>query len=256
MKEIEVDKANAVKERNEVENSGKKVQFQISELISQIESVAKKISGEEIQIEKLRGQLHAQLQRAQLEEISLPAIERSGTQSDASESAELTWHGSRVSSSGNSQSGSRRVASRATQSQATSIHFSQSENAAVMEDMRNIYLVDLSSIQLQIASNKMDVKKQLEKISKLQEEISAVSEELLAIQPNMHAADRYEGVIEKLKDCSDNLETIQQNAKSISQRFEDVRNLRHNLFMECFTHGKESHACYLFYVTWYQSQKL
>jgi structural maintenance of chromosome 1 len=243
-------KASAHNERKEAENLVKSLQAQKSNINAEKDAVTKKVTGEEIQIEKLRGQLHELLQRAQVEEIALPTVE-TGNQEEAVSAldgdAELQWTGSRIMSmSLDSTGGERRRVSQRTSTNSNrdsgvgsstqhSLHFSQSENSLMQQEEGRLALVDLSSIRRE--ASKMDVKRQLEKQQQLAQDIELLTEELTKIQPNMHAAERYEGVIEKLRDCSDNLDSVQQVAKSVSTRFEEVRELRQQLFMECYNHG-------------------
>jgi hypothetical protein len=61
-------------------------------------------------------------------------------------------------------------------------------------------------------------------------------------QPNMHAAERYEGVVDKLRECNEQLEGTKEAVRDLALRFEEVRKRRqqlfqvrdnYNLFVEC-----------------------
>jgi structural maintenance of chromosome 1 len=74
----------------------------------------------------------------------------------------------------------------------------------------------------------------------LQVVIAELVAELETIQPNMHAAERYEGVVDRLRECSDELEGTKETARSLSVRFEEVKARRLSLFAECFGHVSEA----------------
>lgn len=50
------------------------------------------------------------------------------------------------------------------------------------------------------------------------------------LQPNMHAAERYEGVVDKLRECSEHLEGTKEAARDLAVRFEEVKKHRQQLF--------------------------
>ncbi len=56
----------------------------------------------------------------------------------------------------------------------------------------------------------------------------------------MHAAERYEGVVEKLGECSRELEATRERARDIDTRFEEVKKTRQQLYQECYAHVSES----------------
>lgn len=58
----------------------------------------------------------------------------------------------------------------------------------------------------------------------------------------MHAVERYDGVVEKLKESADELERSKEGARHIAEQFEDVKNRRRRLFQvsHCIDHQPES----------------
>lgn len=46
----------------------------------------------------------------------------------------------------------------------------------------------------------------------------------------MHAAERYEGVIDKLRECNEQLEGTKETVRDLSLRFEEVKKHRQQLF--------------------------
>ena len=97
--------------------------------------------------------------------------------------------------------------------------------------------VDLSSLRkLRNLSNQQFAETE----EKLMKKIVALSGELENVQPNMHAFERYEGVVDKLKQCNHDLEKAKDSSKTVSNRFEEVKRLRQRKFQECFDHISES----------------
>lgn len=74
----------------------------------------------------------------------------------------------------------------------------------------------------------------------LEKSITDITTELSLMQPNMHAAERYDGVTDKLKECNENLDQVRDSSKAVAARFEEVRNTRQRLFMECYNHVSDS----------------
>lgn len=56
----------------------------------------------------------------------------------------------------------------------------------------------------------------------------------------MHASERYDVLLEKLRDCNQELESAKEVARSASTRFEEVKRLRQQLFQNCYRHVSES----------------
>lgn len=125
-------------EKNKIVDEFKVAQGSKTTILGERDFTTKKISGEEILIEKSRSQLHEILQKARIEEIALPTIEIEGdTASEASENveSELLWTGTRFSTK-ESRSRARGGESETDES----IHFSMGDNAAVLR-LDNYYFV-------------------------------------------------------------------------------------------------------------------
>jgi chromosome segregation ATPase len=50
------------------------------------------------------------------------------------------------------------------------------------------------------------------------------------VQPNMHAAERYDGVVDKLRECNEQLEGTKEAVRELALRFEEVKKRRQQLF--------------------------
>ena len=118
-----------------------------------------------------------------------------------------------------------------------STHFSQQDNAIVAKDRRKAAKVDLSSMQ---KHRNLTPKQMADEEAKLTKDIAALAAELEKMQPNMHAAERYEGVVEKLRDCEKDLEAAKDAANEVTKRFDDVRRERQQLFQECYKHVSDT----------------
>lgn len=145
---------------------------------------------------------------------------------------------SRDDDSDASESTDARSASRSLVSMVSeSTHFSQQENKTVTRDRRNASKVDLSSMQ---RHRNMTPKQMGDAEAGLLKSIHALASELESVQPNMHASERFDGVVEKLRECEKELETTREAAGVIGGRFEEVKQERQQLFRECFQHVSES----------------
>ena len=200
------------------------------------ENVAKKVSGEEIRVERLRSQLHEVLQRAQVDEVALPAVELTEEEEEESQQSESSSSGPSGSSQQRGRSASRNGTSaliwtgtRSTHSAST--HYSQGDDPKVVRDKRRAARVDLSSLE---RFKTLSADEQQAKEEALGKRLQEISLELEAMQPNMHAAERYAGVLGKLRDCSDDLEENKDAARRSAEQFESVRKARQDRFKECF----------------------
>lgn len=215
-------------------------QLKRNDIASRKEISMKKASAQDILIERLRLQLRDVLKKAQVDEIALPAIVHEMQSAEESESNDLSWRGSITS----------------LRSEESSLRGRHQEGDILepsnyqSEDF--LKTVDLSSVKSVHGSARKEF--QLEKESNLNNEIRALVEELEGMQPNMHAVERYDGVVEKLKECSTDLDNVRDAAKDITLRwysrpylydllrFEHIRETRKSLFEKCFSHVSESLA--------------
>ena len=198
--------------------------------------VKKKISGEEILVERARVHLHEILQKAHVDEIDLPHVDDEGSAEGSSETAG-EGDDSTVAGSGRSRRSSASM-SKASARTAQSSHFSQSDNPVVARDQRDAALVDLSSAAAKYNNKSKQQLGALE--ADLVKKITSLTNELDVVQPNMHAVKRYEGLMDKLKECNDDLDDANSVARDISARFDAVKKKRQSLFQKCFQHIYES----------------
>lgn len=180
------------------------LQLKRNDITSKKEIAMKKASAQDILIERLRLQLREILKKAQVDEIALPAIIHETQGAEDSESYDLSWRGSTTSlrNDENSTRGRRQE--------------SAVVDPATLRSEDFLTTVDLSSVKSVHGSNRKDF--QLEKESILANEIRSLTEELESMQPNMHAVERYDGVVEKLKECSTDLDNVRDAAKDITMR--------------------------------------
>jgi structural maintenance of chromosome 1 len=71
---------------------------------------------------------------------------------------------------------------------------------------------------------------------KLEEAITNLSNELQSMNPNAHAATRLEKVTERFKKADEEHKASYRNATEAKRRFENVRQMRLDLFNEAFEH--------------------
>jgi structural maintenance of chromosome 1 len=217
------------------------LQMKRNDLTSKKETVMKKASAQDILLERLRLQLHETLKKAQVDEISLPAIVHLTQETDEMDTHDLSWKGSITSLRSDD------ATSRTRHGDVESMDLS-------LRSDEMLKTVDLSSIIAVHGSGRKEF--QIEKEATLSNDIRVLTEELEAMQPNMHAVERYDGVVEKLKECSTDLDSVRDVAKDITTRFvsfrtkssesiyrfEHIREERKTLFENCFNHVSESLA--------------
>jgi len=224
-------------QRDEVNKKAKVLQSKRAAAIAEREVISKKLSGEDILIERARAQIHEVLQKAEVDEIYLPTVP---TRDEDDADRDLQWSGNvndadDISPTDGSSGRRRRRGSSSGQGEST--HFSQSDNPAVVRDRKFVEKVDLSSLRKHRTLTKQQF---AEAETVLAKKISALAAEIEAVQPNMHAAEKYEGVIDKLKECNSDLDKAKDLAKTAATRFEEVKSTRQKLFNECFQHVSDS----------------
>lgn len=204
------------KQRTEVVTEVKQLQVVMNTLLERRDNQASKLAGEEILLERMKTKLHDLLQRAQVDEISLPTIAVDEDDESAS-SGLLLWSGSQSQSAGNGKSKKR------------------GDSAS---DATKLAMVDLSSMDEKL--QRMSRSERSDREEELSVQVDALKVELDAIRPNMHAEERYDGVVGKLHDCEEELDGVRNNAKDLNARFDDVKKRRQTLFQECYQHVSES----------------
>jgi structural maintenance of chromosome 1 len=134
--------------------------------------------------------------------------------------------------------GSRNSNSISTDKMSASTHFSQIDNPTVRRDNQTAAKVDLSSTRKKY---KNLTKQKIDEIERnLQNTINELQTELESIQPNMHASERYDGILEKLRESNEQLEVIKETARELCSRFDELRKQRQELFYECYNHVSEA----------------
>lgn len=224
-------------QRDDENKKAKLLQSKRSTAVVEREAISKKLSGEDILIERARAQIHEVLQKAEVDEIYLPTVP---SKDEDDTDRDLQWSGNLGGSddiSPTDGSSERRRRRGSSSGQAASAHFSQSDNPAVLKDRQFIEKVDLSSLRKHRTLTKQQF---ADAENVLAKKISALAAEIETIQPNMHAAEKYDGVIDKLKECNADLEKAKDVAKSAATRFDELKTLRQKLFNECFQHVSES----------------
>eukprot|EP01034_Spumella_vulgaris_P028694 gene28694-35595_t len=264
-------------EREAISSSIRAAHARRSELQSEREALAKKQATESNLIERGRAQLHDVLQKARVDEIALPTVDApprdikrapsaassdSNSESDAVDETSSTttdpleWVGNRSQSEqfrsrASGGSGGKRD-SRSTEddeeedgetnstrvsSRDGSAHFSQVGDATVRKDARAAGKVDLTSMRKHKNLTKQKISEKEMQFARLIVDLVA---ELQTIQPNMHAAERYEGVLEKLSECTRELDEAKEVARDVVTRFDEVRKTRQNLYNNCFNKVSQS----------------
>jgi structural maintenance of chromosome 1 len=75
--------------------------------------------------------------------------------------------------------------------------------------------------------------------TRILERIKAMSAEIERMAPNLKAIDRLDGVQNRLKETNEEFEKSRRDAKESKEKFQQVRQKRHDLFQRAFTHIAE-----------------
>ncbi len=232
-KEVKKD-SDKLKELNDsklnISNSFKKLQSEHATVAERRDAITKKLSGQEILIERARVNLHEILQKAHVDEITLPYLKSEDVENDSTEE-----------SSHESRSGTSRSSRETRATTSSSYVFSQTDNSEIAKDQRSAAKIDLSSMDKY--ENSKYSKHDLSNIeANIQKSITSLANELETMQPNMHAVKQYDTLVDKLKECSDDLEGAKDDKKEIALNFENIKKQRQTLFQNCFQHIHDSLA--------------
>ncbi|CAM9588733.1 unnamed protein product [Discosporangium mesarthrocarpum] len=222
-------------------------------LVKERSSVGKRITAEESTLEQLRAKLHEVLQRARVEEVSLPMVggkrrrgdgggggdsddegEGEGTQDESSARDSAVSESPGTDTQGEMGSSSRDSLSQTS----TALQFSQKDSKAVQEDRAAAMKVDLSSLK---RHREVDGPHALEEIlAGFKQQMEALQREIDQMQPNMKAVERYGDITDKLKASGQSFEQAKQDAQTATNSFNEAKQKRYDAFMSAFGHVSEN----------------
>jgi hypothetical protein len=88
----------------------------------------------------------------------------------------------------------------------------------------------LTEVEVSLDRRILELSSELESMQVIILMLSNLFSLKIKFKPNMHAAERFEGVLEKVKECSDGLDKCKDDVHAISLKFEEVKQRRQQLF--------------------------
>jgi hypothetical protein len=165
--------------------------------------INKNINLEEAALERLRGKLHETLQKARLEEVTLPMIgddERAeeeevvegeektdageGSGSNETSTSDEENAGVSVSQASSQHTSSLRSSQAFTQDSRSRTHFSQPTNPVVLRDQERVSAVDYSKLR-SIYKRRVNDKDDKKVVKEFEERIQRLTSDIATITPNM-----------------------------------------------------------------------
>lgn len=178
----------------------------------------KEIRAQESALERLRGKLHETLQKARVEEVTLPLA--------SSED---------LSSSQREETGSMM----ASQGSMPATQFSQAENPVVVRDKREASKIDFSSMP-DVLKRKHGERDEKRIRREFEEKLDKVIAEIENMTPNLKASEAFSTVTEKLKECSVDYEKAKEASAKSAKAFHLIKVRRTQLFNDAFNHIDEA----------------
>ncbi|GMH64712.1 hypothetical protein TrST_g10115 [Triparma strigata] len=189
--------------------------------------VSKSMNSEDGELERLRGELHEILQKARVEEVTLPTL-KAGRREDADENDEDET--TQSSSQNDSQSQGTSQNSAVTDS----THFSQSDDRKVKKDKRAAASIDFSGLKAELKARLNSDRDEKKIRSVFEQKLAKIHADIEAMAPNMKANDAYEATGERLKESGKSFEECKIKAREAVAEFNKVKNLRAKTFNKAF----------------------
>ncbi|CAM9197715.1 unnamed protein product [Choristocarpus tenellus] len=235
-----------------------------SRLTKERSGVGKRILAEETTLEQLRAKLHDVLQRARVEEVTLPVVGGDGDGGNSAgeggrkrgrggaEADENDEDGEGEQSQGGSVANSAAsevnrgwvgfvLLDNSSSQVSSTLNFSQGDSRAMQEDRAAALKVDLSSLK---RHRSVEGPHALEEIlNGYKRQMATLQREIDQMQPNMkanQAVERYGDVSDRLKASGQSFEQAKQNAMEATNSFNEAKQKRYDAFMSAFGHVSEN----------------
>lgn len=212
--ELENSLCDVENEKKEQEKALKALTKKVDDLESELQSkaeeksdvekkkseIAKRLTNEETRLEYLYEQQREILRRSNLDQVSLPVNGEEQDRATLSDSAEAEV--GELGLGENAHIG-------------LNIDFASVKDKSVLIDKTEAY-------------NKAN--------AKFEEQITELQSELERMQPNMRALDKYEEILARIAKEETELERIKQQCHEATTKFEEIKSVRYDRFMEAFNH--------------------
>jgi len=218
-------------EVSKTENSNEKVVKDAQKVFADAQSermqISKSMNSEDGELERLRGELHEILQKARVEEVTLPTKKKGG-RGDVDENDEDDT--TQSSSQNDSQSQGTSQNSAVTDS----THFSQSDDRKVKKDKRAAASIDFGSLKAELKARLNSDRDEKKIRSVFEQKLAKIHADIEAMAPNMKANDAYEATGERLKESGKSFEECKIKARECVAEFNKIKNLRAKTFNKAF----------------------
>eukprot|EP00814_Leptocylindrus_danicus_P018697 CAMPEP_0116038318 /NCGR_PEP_ID=MMETSP0321-20121206/22716_1 /TAXON_ID=163516 /ORGANISM="Leptocylindrus danicus var. danicus, Strain B650" /LENGTH=1452 /DNA_ID=CAMNT_0003516967 /DNA_START=35 /DNA_END=4393 /DNA_ORIENTATION=+ len=196
--------------------------------------VSKALNTEEATLERLRGRLHECLQKARVEEVSLPIEKRSDGATTERSSRSQESRSSTTSSGGNPG------LSLFSQESVGSMHFSQQDDQNVMKDRRDAGRVDFSSLRRELKQPLKSDRDEKKLRTQFEQKLTKLIADIESMTPNMKANEAFDAMKDKIKSNHSDYEKLKNTQRKTQAAFARVRNERTARFQDAFQHIDES----------------
>ena len=204
--------------------------------------VSKALNTEEATLERLRGRLHECLQKARVEEVSLPIEKRS----DGDDGPTERERGSRSQESRTSTTSSTGGVAAApglslfSQESAGSMHFSQQDDQIVVKDRRDAGRVDFGSLRRELKQPLKSDRDEKKLRSQFEQKLTKLVADIENMTPNMKANEAFDAMKDKIRSNHSDYEKLKNTQRKTQTAFARVRNERTGRFQDAFQHIDES----------------
>lgn len=193
--------------------------------------ITKAIAAEEHALERLRGKLHENLQKARVEEVDLPLVS-SRKRGDNDEEDEEMEDESQVAQS-------QALSMPMTQDSGYTTKFSQADYPAVAKDRKDASKVDFSQMRANL-KKKLSDREEAKLKKNFEDQIQKLASEIEGMTPNMKANEAFDAVNQRLKESGTDFDKSKADARSAAAAFNKIKKQRTSLFNEAFNHIDEA----------------
>jgi structural maintenance of chromosome 1 len=223
---------------DELEISIKEIKKQLASVEKDIVAVQKRISVTETQLHQLRARRHNLYRQARVEEIRLPLL--SSKKAKAKKGVKKGKSKKRTreqeEEEGEEEEEEEEDASLSIMdidTEPPSIDTMNSESTQAVESLHaeDKITLDFSSVE----EHETETPKEYdEKNAQMLRQMQDMEAEMAKLAPNLKAVQRLDDVDTRLKETNEELEAVRKSAKDESDKFEEIKKKRNDLFMEAF----------------------
>jgi len=203
--------------------------------------ISKVISTDQSTLERMRANLHEILQKARVEEVSIPLVtERSDT--SIKEDDRMTRANKRQRDAENSEDEEENTenidqgfSQPETQESLISTHFSQPDDSKVIKDRNDSDKVNFDSLRSELMKRLSDREEKKVRLD-FENNITKLTTQIEGMTPNMRASEAFDSAISRLQDSKVDFDTARKNSREAANTFQKIKESRAERFNEAFKH--------------------